>query len=195
MAILDTLAETVNLLLDIHEISSYLLPGIVFITVVSFLLFGNFETILKLVNPSTLIFLLILSYPIGHVIQSIGNILEKIIAFCFGDLKSKIIFIDKDNRLQRLSLTRLYELAKNDNKVKRFKSHGKLRLGTAVSFLLFLFLGWEMHKLNMRNLWITIFISLLSIGLLKYMRRAEDREIREILNPEYIESLRKKDLK
>lgn len=179
----EELGENINELLDIHELSAYLVPGSILIGGLIFVYQNVQKVVLQNTNIFSLIFLLIIAYTLGHVIQSVGNIIEKIVAFFFGDLKKKIIYIDKNNKRERLDISSLYakENAKKDYKIKRFKAHGKLRLGTAVALLFILVLGWQNASLNFGNFYMTIIIGFLFITLLRFMRRAEDREIDQVL--------------
>ena len=165
-------------LLKIHELSAYLVPGVVFLYGFFFLYPHSNNLFVTNVTIGNLVVILLLSYAVGHIIQSIGNVFEKFIEYLCGDLKQI-----REAEL-RINLSALYKKALKDsenNNLKLFKSHGKIRLGLATSLSVILIFGWIGKVLTINNFYQTFILSLLIFSLLRYMRKAESKEISEAL--------------
>src|SRR5258708_25381989 len=80
--------KNVREFLAIHEFSAYFIPGLIFLYCVDLIYpqIGKFTT--DKLSIGSLILFAFLAYPLGHIIQGVGNLIEKIVIEpIFGDLK------------------------------------------------------------------------------------------------------------
>src|SRR5437762_3249433 len=125
MADFNLSAKEIKEYLTIHEISSLLIPGAVFVYGLNLIYagIGNFTS--NTISISTLVIFLLLSYGAGRFVQSIGDLIEVEIERYLGDLK-----VQKS------------EKNVEDRFAKIFKNHKKLCRGLASSLFVLLILSW-----------------------------------------------------
>ncbi len=168
----------INKLLGIHEFSADFIPGVIFLYGLNLIYSNAWKLISHDLSIGSLILFSFLAYGAGHVIQALGNVVEKeFIEPYFCDLKKQ--YEEKEG----VSLKDMYnELdEKNRYKIDLFKSHGKIRRGIATGLLFLLIIGWVTQALNPENMYISVITLFVIITLYWYMRRAEVREIKETL--------------
>lgn len=165
-------------LLQIHEFSSYVVPGAILMYFLDFFYPQPPNFISDNISIGSLIIFLLLSYAAGHIIQSLGSRIEVwLIEPVFGDQKKQLQKkLKKDIDKLYLSIQK-----NNNNKIKTFKSHAKIRRGIATCFLILLSLGWTIGFLNKTNLYLTINSTIIILLSFIYMRDAEKRELEELL--------------
>ena len=152
--------EDLKDIVKIHEINSVLVPGAVFLYGLNLIYpqIGNF--ISGNLSIGSIIVFLLLSYGVGYLIQSLGNLIELyIIIPIFGDLHKR-------------ESTRKVD----EDMVVVFKNCKKLCRGVASSLLFLLVLALINGTFVPFSVY-SILLLLSSIALFWYMRRFNKREL------------------